>query len=63
MPSSAVTATLISFAPSSSAIAPLADPPVTAARLDPLPTFTVASESLAVGVSFTCVTAFSTVAV
>ena len=43
------------FAPTSSAMAPLALPLVTADRLDPLPTSTVALESATVGVSFTCV--------
>nr|WP_244892512.1 hypothetical protein [Candidatus Synechococcus spongiarum] len=62
-PSSAMTSTLMAFAPSSSTMAPLALPLVTAVRLDPLPTFAVAAESLTVGVSFTCVCSFATVAV
>ena len=53
-----MTTTAISFAPTLSATAALADPLVTA-----LPaTVTLALESVTVGVSFTCVTALFTVA-
>ena len=63
MPSCAVTSTLMALAPASSAIASLAVPLSTALRLPVLPTFTLAFESLTVGVSLTWVTAFATVAV
>ena len=63
VPSSAVTSTVRAFEPASSAMAVLAVPLVTVARLVPLPTFTVALESLTVGVSFTWVTVLATIAV
>ena len=53
MPSWAVTSTVMAFAPTVSSMAPLVEPLLTAVRLDPLPTFTVALEWLTVGVSFT----------
>ena len=64
-PSSAVTRTAMTFAPTSSATASLAVPLVAAASVLPrLPTCTVALPVAAtVGVSFTCVIAFETVAV
>ena len=61
-PSWAVTSTVMALGPTSSAIALLALPLVTVVRLDPLPTFTVASGSFTVGMSFTYFTVFSTVA-
>ena len=63
VPSSAVTTALMAFAPTESAMAPLAEPLVTAVRLVPTPTFTVAPELVTVGVSFTWVTELATDAV
>ena len=63
LPFSAVTFTVIAFAPTESDMGPLSWPLVTDARLDPLPTSTVALDSLVVGVSFTCVLSFATDAV
>ena len=59
-----MTRTVIALDPTSSAIAALALPLVTAAGVVPcLPTPTVAFDSVTVGVSFTCVIEFATVAV
>ncbi len=63
MPSSAVTSTLIAFAPTSSAMAELSAPLFTAERLVPLPTLIEAPVCAFVGVSFTCVMLFATEAV
>ena len=54
---------MMALAPTESGMAPLAEALVTAVRLVPMPTFTVASESVVVGVSFTWVTEFATDAV
>ena len=62
-PSSAVTSTLMAFAPSESAMAVLSEPLVTAERLVPLPTLMEAPVCALVGVSFTCVMLFATEAV
>ena len=63
-PSWAVTFTSMTVSPTATAMAALAEPLVTDARVSPcLPTFTVASDWFTVGVSFTCVTALATVAV
>ena len=59
VPSWAVTRTVIALAPTLSAMAPLAEPLVTAVPA----TVTVAELCATVGVSFACVLAFVTVAV
>ena len=60
--SSAVTLTVMGLAPSSSAMAWLSVPLVTAVRLPVLPTSTEAPAWLTVGLSFTCVMALATLA-
>ena len=62
MLSEAVTRTMISLSPTSKAMAPLAEPLVTEARLPDLPTCTVESLSATVGVSRAWVTVSATVA-
>ena len=61
-PVSGVTSTSTTFSPTSSAMAALAEPLATSARLPRLPTFTVAPDWFTVGVSFACVTPLATVA-
>ena len=59
-----MTRTVIALEPTSSAMAPLSEPLATVVKLPivPLRTPSVAEAWFAVGVSFTCVVAFATVA-
>ena len=55
-----MTSTASALSPTASAMAPLAAPPATADRLVPLPTFTAAPASFAVGVSLAWVAPYGT---